>query len=158
MQKKNVWIFDNSFGHSCKAKDALFIGEINIGPGGKNVPNMCDTVIPEDNPYGLAGVNQGMQFDPVLPEEHPYKCFQGKPKGTHVILEEHGFIKINPKLSRPKGIDHQGNILVSECGAYKKFKSCKPKMTGQVLEDITESVSDRGDSEDEDHATGCCLR
>lgn len=54
---------------------------MNAGPGGKNVLNMHDTIIPLENPYGHGGQLQQMQFDSKLPETHLHKKFEGKPKG-----------------------------------------------------------------------------
>lgn len=91
-QKRLVFIFDNSSAHNSLAKDALTVTKMNVGLGGKNTPDMHDTVIPADNPSGRAGRVQSMQFDINLPDDHPYKEFEGKPKGIKVILEERGLI------------------------------------------------------------------
>ena len=122
--KKRVWVFDNSSGHSCKAADALMISKMNVGPGGKNITHMHSTVIPDDNPHGYAGELQFMQFDNLLPAGHVYQRYQGQPKGIRVILEEHGYITIiNPESECPKARDMNGKTLIGECKACKEFKS-----------------------------------
>ena len=68
-----MYIFDNFSEHNSLAKDALTVTKMNIGPGGKNTPNMHDTVIPADNPHGFGGEVQTMQFDKHLPKNHPHK-------------------------------------------------------------------------------------
>ena len=81
-KKQLVYIFYNSSAHNLLAKDALTITKMNIGPGGKNTPNMHDTVIPADNPHRFGGEVQTMQFDEHLPEKliTPTKCMKENPK------------------------------------------------------------------------------
>lgn len=86
--KKIVFIFDNSSAHNSLAKDALSVNKMNVGPGGKIVSDMRETVIPVDNPHGFGGKKQKMQFDKVLPETHSYKKYEGQAKGIKFILEE----------------------------------------------------------------------
>ncbi len=50
--KHLVFIFDNFSAHNSLVKDALTVMKINVGPGGKNTPDMHDTVVPADNAHG----------------------------------------------------------------------------------------------------------
>ena len=43
---------DNSSAHNSLVKDALTVTKMNVGPGGKNTPDMHDTVVPADNAHG----------------------------------------------------------------------------------------------------------
>ncbi|KAJ7306254.1 hypothetical protein DFH08DRAFT_824702 [Mycena albidolilacea] len=65
---------------------------MNVNPGGK-VPEMCDTIIPFDNPHGQGGKVQKMVFDAKLPDGHPYKQFEGLLKGMKIVLAEHRYTK-----------------------------------------------------------------
>ncbi|KAJ7788804.1 hypothetical protein B0H14DRAFT_3503735 [Mycena olivaceomarginata] len=52
------WVFDNSSVHGILAKNALTVTKMNVNPGGK-VPEMHNTVIPLDNPWGdFGGTNR----------------------------------------------------------------------------------------------------
>ncbi len=140
------WIFDNSSCHGSLAKDALSATKLNIGPGGKNVPNMHDTVIPHDNPFRRGGLVQKMQFDDSLPSNHPFKEFEGKPKGIRVILEEHGYFQ-------------GGKKLVGDCKDCRQARSHKPHLTDHTKEELQLAEGDDpNDSEEEDERPpDCCL-
>ena len=71
--------------------DALFASNVNVGLGGKQ-PRMHNTSIPFDNPSGLGGHVQSLNYPPCLLEDHPHKKFEGQPKGMHMIIEECGYV------------------------------------------------------------------
>ena len=99
--KKAGFVFDNSSAHNSLAKDALTVSKMNVGPGGE-VPNMHDTIIPSDNPFGYGGRPQQFNFPANLPDDHLYKAFEGKPKGMRVILEERSYLHTVIKESKTK--------------------------------------------------------
>jgi len=68
------------------------VTKITVKPGGKNVPNMHDTLILVDNHYAHGKKLQKVQFDNNLHAGHPYKQFEGKLKGIKAILYEWGLI------------------------------------------------------------------
>ncbi len=70
--------------------DVLCVSKVNIGPGGKQ-PWMHNITVPFDNPFGLGGCIQSLNYPPCLPEDHPHKKFEGQPKGMCVIVEECGY-------------------------------------------------------------------
>ena len=74
------WVFDNSSCHDSMSKDALSVTKMNVSPGGKQ-PNMHNTIILYDNPFGYGGQPQSLVFPLNLPDNHPYKTHKGKPKG-----------------------------------------------------------------------------
>jgi hypothetical protein len=166
--KTLVFIFDNSSAHNSMATDALNVRKLNIKPGGKNTPDMHDTIIPLDNPCGRGGNSQSMQFPSKLPRNHPYLRFAGKPKGIAVVLEERGLISI---LSAHKFRTLSGKIVGGECAACKAAKSNKHTGTSNTgLDDEDEEsdeeneenevlgVEDLTDDEDDGRETDCCLR
>jgi hypothetical protein len=71
---------DNSQGHSAYAADALWVTLMNLGPGGKNVPQMRDGWFTRDGEK----IIQSM----VMPEDH--QTDPGKPKGIRQVLVERG--------------------------------------------------------------------
>ena len=71
---------------------------MNINPGGTNIPKMHATIIPHNNPFGLGGKPQFMEFDTDLPANHEHKNQKGKPKGMYVILQEWEYIRENGKF------------------------------------------------------------
>ena len=124
-EKKIVFIFDNSSAHNSLAKDALSVNKMNVTPGGKAISNMRETEIPADNPHGLGGKIQKMQFDQELSADHPYKKFEGQAKGIKVILEERGLIATTP----PGTCASKNSVqLPGECQLCKSLKKRKPKM------------------------------
>jgi hypothetical protein len=71
--------------------DVLCVSKVNVGPGSKQ-PQMHNTSIPFDNPSGLGGHIQSLNYPPCFPEDHPHKKFEGQPKGMHMIVKEHGYV------------------------------------------------------------------
>ena len=141
------WVFDNSSAHGSLTKDALTITKMNINPGGKNVPDMHDTIILASNPFGHGGKIQKVQFDKDLPKGHPDKAFQGQPKSIKRILQEWGYLQ-------------NGKKLVGDCKACKKSQARKPHLTG-MTEDKVEDVDGDGtndtEKEDEGRPVNCCM-
>jgi hypothetical protein len=121
---------------------------MNVNPGGK-VPDMQDTIIPQDNPHGHGGEVQKMVFDKDLPEDHPYKKFEGLPKGMKVILAERGYTT-----------DFNGKNLIGDCKACKASKSRKPHLEGASADEEADMYGEDGnETEDEDEQpTDCCMR
>ncbi|KAJ7221810.1 hypothetical protein C8J57DRAFT_1253925 [Mycena rebaudengoi] len=143
------WVFDNSSAHGSLAKDALTATKMNVNPGGK-VPDMHDTVIPLDNPYGHGGKIQKMTFDKDLPADHPHKQFEGLPKGMKVILSERGYTK-----------NGEGKPLIGECKACKASKSRKPHLEGASADEETAIYGEDGndtDDESDERPVDCCMR
>jgi hypothetical protein len=151
-----LFIFDNSSAHNSLAKDALTVTKMNISPGGKNMPNMHDTIVPADNPHSQGGQVQNMQFNDVLPTDHPYKQHEGKPKGIRVILKEHGLISTMIPGKRGGKSDR----LVGECKSCKASKEQKPKLDNLSPEELAAIDGEGGnDSEEEDEQpTNCCMQ
>ncbi|KAJ8462477.1 hypothetical protein ONZ51_g10884 [Trametes cubensis] len=140
------WIFDNSSCHGSLAKDALTATKMNVNPGGKNVPHMHDTVLPEDNPWGLGGWRQTMQFDPVLPDDDEFKAFEGQPKGMRRILHERGLLKPG---------------MVGDCQGCKQSKLRKAHVTGLTEDELNRIDEDEEldtDDEEDGRPTDCCMR
>jgi hypothetical protein len=140
---------------------------MNINPGGKNVPDMHDTIIPLDNPHGLGGQHQSFQYPDHLPAGDTRKEFEGKPKGIATILIERGMIRRNGK-SGYETLD--GRKVIGECPLCKQAKSRNPQKgaldnRGEREGDDSEDDegSDVGDdmgpeSDEDDRPTDCCLR
>ena len=99
-EKKLVFIFDNYSAHNSLVKDALSVNKMNVGPGEKAASDIREIEIPADNPHGLGGKIQKMQFEKVLPEGHPYKKYEGQAKGIKVILVERELIPTTPPGTR----------------------------------------------------------
>ncbi len=117
---------------------------MNVNPGGK-VPDMHDTIIPDDNPHGFAGRPQTMQFPSSLPDDHPFKAHEGKPKGMRQILEERGLLR--------RG-------MIGDCEACKQTRSRKEHLTGASADEIRHvDEGDGYDTEEEDNRPAdCCMR
>jgi hypothetical protein len=140
--KTLVFIFDNSSAHNSLPVDALSVNRMNVGPGGKNVPNMHDTVIPLDNPAGFGGRVQTMQFLGHLPDNDRDKAHEGKPKGIAKILEERGLVKrISPRVNR----NRNGEKVIAQCKACEEEKS---RATVRLRRE-----TELGDAEDEDEGS-----
>jgi len=71
------WASNNSSCHDSMPKDALSVTKMDVSPGGKQ-PNMYNTIIPHDNPFGYGGQPQSLVFPLNLPDNCPYKTHQGK--------------------------------------------------------------------------------
>lgn len=146
--KKYVFIFDNSSAHNSLAKDALTVTKMNVNPGGKQA-HMHDTVIPRNNPHGLGGQPESMQFSKELPSTHKYFKYAGQPKGMQVILEERGLVKPSKKI-------------VGVCKDCKESRSRKPQIEG--LSPVEEALIDdeeEGDDTEEEEDTRpkiCCMQ
>jgi hypothetical protein len=125
-------------------EDALCASKMNVGPGGKQ-PQMHNTVIPLDNPFGLGGHIQSLNYPPCLPDDHPHKKFEGQPKGMHLIAEEHRYaVELNG-----------GRRMVGDCTKCKLSNSHKVKCNKAESKEVNSKESK---SEDEDaHTTSCCL-
>ena len=74
-----LFAFDNSSNHSCYAEDALLVGNMNLGPGGKQ-PILRN---------GFNHTTQEVQ-SMVFPDNHPNPSLRGKPKGIKQVLIERG--------------------------------------------------------------------
>jgi len=120
-------------------KDAPPITKTNVSPGGKQ-PNMHNTIIPHDNPFGYGGQPQSLVFPLNLPDNHPYKSHQGEPKGMQVVLEERGYLGLGRKK------------LIGDCEKCKQRKAWKPQVTDDVMANSEDSEID-----DEDKQTDCCM-
>jgi hypothetical protein len=125
--------------------DALCTSKINVGLGGKQ-PHMCNMIIPLDNPFGLCGHVQTLNYPPCLLDNHPYKKFEGKPKGMCVIAEERGYaVELDG-----------GKRMVGDC------MQCKLRNTRKVKCNKSESKEvNSEESEDKDEgrcANTCCLQ
>ena len=125
--------------------DALCASKMNVGPGGKQ-PQMHNTTIPLDNPFGLGGRVQSLNYPPCLPEDHPHKKFEGQPKGMRAIAEERGY-----------AVDLDGSKrLIGDCMQCKSRNTRKVKRTQPESKEVN---SEESESEDEDGRTNtCCLR
>jgi len=121
------------------SKDAHSVTKMNVSPGGKQ-PNMHNTIIPHNNPFGYGGQPQSLVFPLNLPDDHPYKSHQGKPKGMQVVLEECGYLGLGRKK------------LVGDCEKCKWCKAWKPQVT-----DVTANSED-SEIEEEEEQTDCCMR
>lgn len=119
--------------------------KMNVNPGGTNIPFMHDTIIPADNPHGLGGQRQAMQFPDALPDDHPDKAHQGKAKGMKRILEERGLYK--------KG-------MIGDCAVCKQKRSRKVHLTGLSSEEMSRIDGEEADDseEEDDRPTDCCMR
>ncbi|KAL1945876.1 hypothetical protein VTO73DRAFT_1878 [Trametes versicolor] len=127
------------------AKDALTVTKMNVNPGGKNVPDMHDTIVPADNMWGRGGYRQTMQFDAVLPDDDEFKAYEGQPKGIRRILHERGLLKRN---------------MIGDCKECKQSKSRKAHVIGLTEEELDRIDEDEEvETEDEDdRPTDCCMR
>jgi len=139
------WVFDNSSCHDSMPDDALCASKMNVGPGGKQ-PHMRNTIIPLENPFGLGGRIQSLNYPPGLPEDHPQKKFEGKPKGMRVIVEERGYaVELDG-----------GKRMVGDCTRCKLRNTRKVKCNKPESKEVN---SEESESEDEDRrANTCCLR
>ena len=140
----HYWVFDNSSCHDSIADDALCASKINIGLGGKQ-PQLHNTIIPNNNPFGLSRHVQLFNYSPYLPEDHPHKKFEGQPKGMCVIMQKHSY-QVNLE---------GGKQMVRDC------MQCKAHSTHKVQYNQSESKkvnSKESESEDESAwADTCCL-
>ncbi|KAF8912422.1 hypothetical protein CPB85DRAFT_1375741 [Mucidula mucida] len=143
------WIFNNFSCHGSLAKNALSAQKLNIGPGGKNMPHMHNTVIPMDNPFGKGGQTQKMQFNDILPNDHPFKKYKGQLKGLCVLAEERGYM-----------LNNKGKHLIGECADCKHKKSCKPHLDNLTEEELRRIKGDNENDSDkeEERAVDCCLK
>lgn len=139
------WVFDNSSCHGSLAKDALTVTKMNVNPGGKNVPDMHDTIVPADNMWGLGGYHQTMQFNALLPDDDEFKLYEGQPKGMRRILHEHRLLKRN---------------MIGDCKECKQSKSRKAHVIGLTEEELDRIDEDEEvETEDEDdRPPDCCMR
>lgn len=125
------------------------MSKLNVNPGGKNTPNMHDTIIPESNPFGKGGQVQKMQFDDVLPDDHPHKAHEGQPKGLRVLAEERGYTHTS-----------NGKRLIGECKVCKLAKARKPHLTELSPEELQRIEGDDANDteEEEERPIECCLK
>ncbi|KIM29215.1 hypothetical protein M408DRAFT_35243, partial [Serendipita vermifera MAFF 305830] len=153
-----VFIFDNSSAHNSMPPDALHVLRMNIGPGGAQ-SHMRDTLIPSDNPNGLGGTAQAMQFPESLPENDPHKEFEGKPKGIRRVLEERGLVSLerDPKKRGIKVLNQAGDRIIGQCKMCKDKKARKPPpdINANSLE-LNANTPSESESDDEGRVD-CCM-
>lgn len=156
--KAFIFIFDNSSAHGSFASNALTITKMTVNPAGKNTPHMHDTIIPADNPQGMGGTVQKMQFPLHLPCNHQYKDYEGKPKGMHIVLEERGLIRPAEK-GKSMINTWTGNKIIGECANCKKRKARKPHLES-LSKDEEDGANDENAADDteEEAMEDCCMR
>ena len=105
-----LFAFDNSFNHSCYAKDALLVENMNLGPG-------------EKQPILRNGFNHTTQEvqSMVFPDDHLNPSLRGKPKGIKKVLIERG-------LWKTRRVD--GFAFLLECPTTGNRPGCDPTLTG----------------------------
>jgi hypothetical protein len=161
-QRVLVFVFDNSSAHNSMPPDALHVSRMNVGPGGAQ-SHMHDTIIPLDNPKGLGGTAQCMQFPENLPESDPHKLFEGKPKGIRRILEERGLVtitrqpmKTDPSKTTIKVFNLIGAQIIGQCKRCKDERARKPAPDINAPTTLNADVASE-EEEDDDGRMDCCM-
>ncbi len=105
-----LFAFDNSSNHSCYAKDALLVGNMNLGPGGKQLI-LCN---------GFNHMTQEVQ-SMVFSDDHPNPSLRGKPKGIKPVLIKRG-------LQKTQRVD--GFVFLLECPTTRNRPGCDLTLAG----------------------------
>ncbi len=105
-----LFAFDNSSNHSCYAEDALLVGNMNLGTGGKQ-PILHN---------GFNHMTKKVQSI-IFPDDHPNPSLRDKPKGIKQVLIEH----CQWKTRRVNGF-----AFFLECSTIGNRPGCDPTLAG----------------------------